>query len=83
MLPSTTSAPSSRTCSGYMALTVAAVPTGMKAGVRMVPRGIVMAPVRAWPSRACTAKRNSGLVVSGSVIGSCLARFRPKRMSRR
>jgi hypothetical protein len=35
-----------------MAFTVAAVPTGMKAGVRMMPRGIEIAPVRATPSRA-------------------------------
>ena len=31
------SAPVARTVSGSMALTVAAVPTGMKAGVRMTP----------------------------------------------
>ncbi len=30
-----------------MAFTVAAVPTGMKAGVRMTPRGIAISPVRA------------------------------------
>ena len=41
-----------RTSSGYIAFTVAAVPTGMKAGVRIVPRGVVMAPVRATPSCA-------------------------------
>jgi hypothetical protein len=33
-------------------LTVAAVPTGMKAGVRISPRCIWMVPVRALPSRA-------------------------------
>jgi hypothetical protein len=33
-------------------LTVAAVPTGMNAGVRMVPRRMAMAPVRAAPSVA-------------------------------
>ena len=52
------SAPSARTCSGYIALTVAAVPTGMKAGVRMTPRGVVMAPMRAAPSTAWTEKEN-------------------------
>jgi len=33
-----------------MALTVPAVPTGMKAGVRTVPRGMVISPRRALPS---------------------------------
>ena len=33
-------------------LTVAAVPTGMNAGVRIVPRCIVIVPVRALPSVA-------------------------------
>ena len=33
-----------------IALTVAAVPTGMKAGVRIVPRGVVISPLRAAPS---------------------------------
>jgi hypothetical protein len=31
-------------------LTVAAVPTGMKAGVRISPRCVVIVPVRAAPS---------------------------------
>src|ERR1700683_569661 len=44
-----------------MALTVAAVPTGMKAGVRIIPRGVEIAPTRAWPSVAWTAKENSAL----------------------
>ena len=39
------SAPAAATSSGNMALTVAPVPTGMKAGVRMTPRGVAMAPV--------------------------------------
>ena len=39
-----------------MALTVAPVPTGMKAGVRTTPRGVAMAPARALPSRARTVK---------------------------
>ena len=46
------SAPVDRTISGSMALTVAAVPTGMKAGVRIVPRGVAISPRRAPPSRA-------------------------------
>ena len=33
-------------------MTVAAVPTGMKAGVRISPRRISIAPVRAAPSVA-------------------------------
>ena len=44
-----------------MALTVAAVPTGMKAGVRIMPRGVEIAPVRARPSVAWTVKENSAL----------------------
>jgi hypothetical protein len=35
---------------GFIALTVAAVPTGMKAGVRISPRCIWIVPVRALPS---------------------------------
>jgi hypothetical protein len=33
-----------------MALTVAAVPTGMNAGVRITPRGMRISPLRAAPS---------------------------------
>ena len=50
------SAPSARTCSGYIVFTVACVPTGMKAGVRISPRGVSMRPVRAAPSPAVTVK---------------------------
>ena len=39
-----------------MALTVAAVPTGMKAGVRISPRGVWITPVRAAPSRGLQFK---------------------------
>src|SRR5690606_9401840 len=46
------SAPVDATWSTVMALTVAAVPTGMKAGVRMSPRGVFSTPVRARPSAA-------------------------------
>src|SRR3990167_4750369 len=56
------SAPAARTCSGSIALTVAAVPTGMKAGVRILPRGVSISPRRAAPSVARMEKRNtSGL----------------------
>ena len=50
------SAPVARTLSGSIALTVAAVPTGMKAGVRISPRGSRRTPVRARPSRAAISK---------------------------
>ena len=39
-----------------MALTVAPVPTGMKAGVRITPRGIRISPTRAAPSVFVTVK---------------------------
>lgn len=45
-----TSAPDARTSAGRIAFTVAAVPTGMKAGVRISPRRIRIAPVLAAPS---------------------------------
>src|SRR6478609_10215649 len=50
------SAPVARTASGFIAFTVAAVPTGMNAGVRISPRRIWMRPVRALPSRASMVK---------------------------
>src|SRR3954465_11857529 len=54
------SAPDARTSSGRIALTVAAVPTGMKAGVRISPRRIAMVPVRAAPSVAEIEKAKRG-----------------------
>ena len=50
------SAPVARTSAGFIALTVAAVPTGMKAGVRISPRRIAIVPVRAAPSVAAMVK---------------------------
>ena len=47
------------TDSGSIALTVAAVPTGMKAGVRISPRGVRITPVRAAPSRASAENENA------------------------
>ena len=44
--------PSRARDAGSIALTVAAVPTGMNAGVRIAPRGVAISPVRAAPSRA-------------------------------
>jgi hypothetical protein len=52
------SAPLTRTSSGRIALTVAAVPTGMNAGVRISPRPIAMTPARAAPSVAAIVKSN-------------------------
>src|ERR1700748_862536 len=57
------SAPSSLTWSAYIAFTVPAVPTGMKAGVRTAPRPSCSAPVRAAPSWACTEKETPGEIV--------------------
>src|SRR3954464_11843322 len=54
------SAPAARTSPGFIALTVAAVPTGMKAGVRIVPRRIAISPVRALPSVAWMVKSKRG-----------------------
>src|SRR5215831_17797151 len=53
------SAPVPRTWSMYMAFTVPPVPTGMKAGVRTVPRGMTISPRRAMPSVA--SRRNPKL----------------------
>lgn len=52
------SAPSARTSAGFIPLTVPAVPTGMNAGVRISPRAVWMAPVRADPSVAAILKSN-------------------------
>src|SRR6185369_9195516 len=52
------SAPLARTSSGRIALTVAAVPTGMKAGVRVSPCCMAMTPVRPAPSVAEMLKAN-------------------------
>src|SRR3989337_2739077 len=56
------SAPAAATSSGNMALTVAPVPTGMKAVVRTSPRGVRIAPLRAAPSRALTAKEKRSVI---------------------
>ena len=61
------SAPAARTSAGFIALTVAAVPTGMKAGVRISPRSMEMAPVRARPSVADTGL--DGVFVAGDWLG--------------
>ena len=56
------SAPLARTSSGRIALTVAAVPTGMNAGVRMSPRAVAMVPLRAAPSLAAMVKEKRAIV---------------------
>src|SRR3546814_5404396 len=61
------SAPVARTSAGRIAFTVAAVPTGMKAGVRISPRIMRMTPVRAAPSVA--ASRNANLSVMVRAYG--------------
>ena len=62
------SAPVARTVSGSMAFTVAAVPTGMKAGVRMTPRGVAISPSRARPS--CAFKAKAKLCRASRCIGA-------------
>ena len=57
------SAPVARTSAGFIAFTVAAVPTGMKAGVLISPRRIAIVPVRARPSVAAIEKEKRGLKV--------------------
>ena len=47
-----------RTFSGIIAFTVAAVPTGIKAGVLISPRGVVITPVRAFPEVAESLNEN-------------------------
>ena len=53
------SAPDARTSSGRIALTVAAVPTGMNAGVRMSPRAVAIEPLRALPSVSVMVKEKA------------------------
>src|SRR5688500_15851903 len=62
------SAPDARTPSGFIALTVAAVPTGMNAGVRISPRCIAIVPVRAEPSAAEMEKVKR---VIGAALTAC------------
>src|SRR5438270_721950 len=62
------SAPLARTSSGRMALTVAAVPTGIKAGVRISPRCMAMVPLRAPPSVAEMVKAMR--VIQGGRLGA-------------
>ena len=68
------SAPVSRTVSGFIAFTVAAVPTGMKAGVRISPRGIRIVPVRAAPSLAAMVKAGEDFLVYDAKTGEDITR---------
>src|SRR3990170_6056985 len=54
--PRITCAPSARTSSGWSDFTVAFVPTGMNAGVRISPCLVTRTPARAAPSVASTLK---------------------------
>src|SRR4051812_44503867 len=64
------SAPVWRTLSGIIALTVAAVPTGMKAGVRISPRCVWITPVRAAPSTAFTVGKKD-VTQTGATNSRC------------
>ena len=66
MLASTISAPVWRSIAGVIALTVAAVPTGMKAGVSTVPWALCRRPRRAAPSLASSSKRNAGALTAAA-----------------
>ena len=58
------SAPERRTSSKVTPFTVACVPTGMKAGVAIVPRGVDISPRRAAPSVASRWKEKGSVIIS-------------------
>jgi hypothetical protein len=64
------SAPVAATLSGSIAFTVAAVPTGMKAGVRISPRGVEMTPVRALPEVAFRVKEKRSVMAALSRVSA-------------
>ena len=68
---------------GYIAFTVPAVPTGMKAGVRIVPRGSAISPVRAAPSVAIDGERRSPRSCCAPPGGAGRRRRRNRSGSRR
>src|SRR5262245_16980634 len=72
------SAPDARTSSGRIALTVAAVPTGMNAGVRISPRSMAIVPLRAAPSVAAMVKLKR---VTGLRLAALLARQQQARVA--
>src|SRR5215471_11981884 len=55
------SVPQARTSSGRNPFTVAWVPTGMNAGVRTMPCGVISSPQRAAPSVARRRKKASAM----------------------
>jgi hypothetical protein len=57
-------APALFTSSRKTAFTVAAVPTGMNAGVRIAPRGVTISPSRAPPSAANSLKEKGAVKLS-------------------
>src|SRR5215470_6793489 len=67
------SAPAARTVPGASALTVAWVPTGMKAGVATGPCGVMISPHRAAPSVAI--RRKERLVIGSHATGSRMALY--------
>src|SRR5712691_13164977 len=70
------SEPSVRTVWGSIAFTVPAVPTGMKAGVRMTPRGRTISPLRAPPSVAATLKEKPPVtMLAAGSHGPLVTRF--------
>ncbi len=56
------SAPERRTSSNVTPFTVACVPTGMNAGVAIVPRGVDISPRRAAPSVAIRWKEKGAVM---------------------
>src|SRR6476661_5701843 len=79
------SAPHARTSSGRIALTVAAVPTGMNAGVRISPRSIAIVPVRAAPLQALGTNKLQSVFGTGVALRnywrSGLIEWRPNRLT--
>src|SRR5262245_35299096 len=67
------SAPVARTVPGASALTVACVPTGMKAGVVTGPCGVMISPQRAAPSLAIRRKERP--VIGSHATGSRIALY--------
>ena len=77
MLQSSTSAPVSLTDPGSIAFTVAAVPTGINAGVLISPRGVVITPSLALPEVEPSLKENFcviGFKCFNQGLGSSLPR---------
>ena len=59
--------------STVIALTVAAVPTGMKAGVSTVPKAVVRRPRRAAPSRRQQVEADHGVRSAVEQAGVAIA----------